>query len=219
MKQVYESLKEAQQQQAERSQRISEIQRHLDETTRGHGNWLETHISVFLNESHMTGSSKEAGDSDNGRPQSSKGGWSKPNTAGQTPLSWAATSGQAVVAKQLLERGADMEAKDDDGYTPISLAASNGHWVVVKLLGKRGARIERKDDGHEAVASLIAESSAHFGMEYNDGSTPVLGAAFSGHEMAVSLWAERAASRKTNGNDGRTPISRAVLRLLHLRRH
>ena len=41
--------------------------------------------------------------------------------------------------KLLLEKGADVESKDDDGRTPLLLAAGEGYEAVMKLLLKNGA--------------------------------------------------------------------------------
>jgi hypothetical protein len=41
------------------------------------------------------------------------------NENGRTPLSWAAQQGHEAVVKLLLEKGAEIEAKDDDGRTPL----------------------------------------------------------------------------------------------------
>jgi len=38
------------------------------------------------------------------------------------------------VVRLLLDKGADVEAKDNDGLTSIVLAAQNGHKTVVRLL-------------------------------------------------------------------------------------
>jgi ankyrin repeat protein len=46
-----------------------------------------------------------------------------------------------VVVRLLLEKGASIETKDNDGRTPLWWAAENGHNVVVRLL-KKGASIE-----------------------------------------------------------------------------
>jgi ankyrin repeat protein len=45
--------------------------------------------------------------------------------------------------KLLLEKGADVEFKDDLGLTPLSWAAWNGHEAVMKLLEK-GADMKSK---------------------------------------------------------------------------
>jgi ankyrin repeat protein len=50
-----------------------------------------------------------------------------------------------VVVKLLLEKGAELESKNNDGQTPLSWAAGNGHEAVVKLLLEKGAELEIKD--------------------------------------------------------------------------
>ena len=52
-----------------------------------------------------------------------------------------------MAMKLLLEKGADVESKDDDGQTPLSRAAMYGHSyeAVVKLLLEKGADVESKD--------------------------------------------------------------------------
>ena len=47
--------------------------------------------------------------------------------------------------KLLLEKGAELETKDEYGQTPLSWAARNGHEAVVKLLLEKGAELETKD--------------------------------------------------------------------------
>ena len=87
-----------------------------------------------------------------------------------TEHKWAVQEGHGVVVKLLLERGAELEAKDNSGQTPLVWAARNGHEAVVKLLLERGAKLEAKDNdssltplewavknGHEAVVKLLLE--------------------------------------------------------------
>ena len=62
-------------------------------------------------------------------------------------------------AKLLLERGANVNATDNNGDTPVSIAARKGDEEMVKLLAERGASLD---------------------IQNNDGETPVFSAAWSG---------------------------------------
>lgn len=51
----------------------------------------------------------------------------------------AAEMGDEAEGKLLLEKSADLEAKDDSGQTLLSRAAENGYESEVKLLLEKGA--------------------------------------------------------------------------------
>jgi len=56
-----------------------------------------------------------------------------------TPLHYAAYGGHAHVIKELLRRGADVDARNEYGYTPLMLAAYNGHLAAALALLAHGA--------------------------------------------------------------------------------
>ncbi|KAL2839099.1 hypothetical protein BJY01DRAFT_29180 [Aspergillus pseudoustus] len=66
----------------------------------------------------------------------------KSNTNLRMPLAQAAKNGHEGVARFLLEKGAEIESKDNNGRTPLSWAARNGHKAVIKLLQENGAEID-----------------------------------------------------------------------------
>jgi ankyrin repeat protein len=45
-----------------------------------------------------------------------------------------------VVVKLLLEKGAELETKDNFDQTPLSQAIEEGHEAVIKLLLEKGAK-------------------------------------------------------------------------------
>ncbi|HEU4851066.1 MAG TPA: ankyrin repeat domain-containing protein [Telluria sp.] len=78
------------------------------------------------------------------------------NRAGWTPLHYAAASGQAEIAKLLLERRADIDARAPTGATPLMMAAQEGQGEMVRLLLARGANAYLLDNS-KRTALRIAE--------------------------------------------------------------
>ncbi|KAM9873437.1 Ankyrin repeat domain-containing protein 50-like protein 3 [Verticillium dahliae] len=133
--------------------------------------------------------------------------------------------GHHVVVNLLLEKGADVEAKDS-GYnrTPLSWAAEKGRDAVVKLLLEKGADVEAKDSGYRtplsraagngraAVVKLLLEKGAD--VETKDGRydhrTPLSRAADNGHEAIVKLLLEKGANIEAKDGLGQTPLWRAA---------
>lgn len=66
--------------------------------------------------------------------------------AGQTPLYSAAQGGSLNVVEFFLDKGADIDARDEDNWTPLMIASMNGHLEVVRFLVQKGADINAKDD-------------------------------------------------------------------------
>lgn len=74
---------------------------------------------------------------------------------GRTPLHCAATSGADALARLLLDAGADVDARDEDGVSPAHLcvalrSASEGPAPDTLLLPRRAAR-----GGHAAVLRVL----------------------------------------------------------------
>ncbi|KAJ5392288.1 HET-domain-containing protein [Penicillium cosmopolitanum] len=74
----------------------------------------------------------------------------------RTPLFDAAGYGREQAVGLLLDRGADIEAKDSEGKTPLFLAAKHGHEHIVNLLLERGANINVKDETGQTPSTLAA---------------------------------------------------------------
>jgi ankyrin repeat protein len=69
---------------------------------------------------------------------------SSKNTGIKTPLHLAAQSDNKI-AKLLLSKGAEIDAKDDDGMTPLHIAAWKGRKAVVQLLLSHGTEVNARN--------------------------------------------------------------------------
>jgi ankyrin repeat protein len=129
------------------------------------------------------------------------------------------------VVKLLLEKGAELEFKDNDGRTPLSLAAGYRHEAVVKLLlMKAGVDPNSYDkhgrtplwwaaaSGHEAVVRLLlAKDGVDPDSKDKYGRTPLWCAAAKGHEAVMKLLLmKRSVDPDSKDSFGRTPLSRAA---------
>jgi ankyrin repeat protein len=110
---------------------------------------------------------------------------------GVTPLIVASCAGHVQVVKELVEHGAEIEAKTIDGYTALHFACAQGHPAVVKELRDHGANIEAKE---------------------NHGSTPLHWACSKGDLAIVKVLVIGGANILTANNDGHLPIDHAVSR-------
>ena len=82
------------------------------------------------------------------------------NVKGRTPLMLAAFRGDTAAVINLLERGADVNARDRDGDTALMFAAYKGHALVVALLLQYGANVyARARNGW--TAKKAAQSGLH----------------------------------------------------------
>ena len=63
------------------------------------------------------------------------------NVKGRTPLMLAAFRGDTAGVINLLEGGADVNARDKDGDTALMFAAFKGHALIVALLLQYGANV------------------------------------------------------------------------------
>ena len=99
----------------------------------------------------------------------------------RTPLHWAAIRGYKDVAELLIDKGADVNAKDifpeeddpHDDRTPLHWAAIEGHTDVAKLLIDNGADVNAKDTPFYSLTE--------------NGRTPLHEAAENGHSEIEDL--------------------------------
>ena len=91
---------------------------------------------------------------------------------GHTPLMRAALDGNTEEVKELINRGADINQRDDNGRTALMFAAINTHYETMKVLLESGADVN-------AVSKI--------------GGTALMGAALAGDLRMVQALLDRGA--------------------------
>ena len=103
------------------------------------------------------------------------------------PLHEAAGRGDTAKVQLLLDKGADINAKDSNGETALMEAADNGHLEVVKQLLAKGADVNAKssygytallyaaDQGHTECVGLLLDGGANINVQ---SSAPVIRESF-----------------------------------------
>lgn len=116
-----------------------------------------------------------------------------------TELMKAAKDGNAVAVKQILDRGADVNASTSKGKRALMVAASEGKAEVARLLIERGAEVDAADvygttalivaatSGHTDVVALLLEHGADPAASDSSGGSPLVNATFFGHADTVKL--------------------------------
>ena len=124
--------------------------------------------------------------------------------------------------KELLKKGADLEAKDKDGLTALMVAVYNGRLEVVKYLAECGADLEAKDEegytalmtaseyGQLEVVKYLVELGADLEAKDEDGQTALMWAAINGQLDVVKCLVELGADFKAKDKDGQTALMKAV---------
>ena len=136
----------------------------------------------------------------------------------------AAAQGDVSSVAFLLDRGADIAARDDGGWTPLHWAAlRNAEPAVADILLDRGADIAARDDkgiaplhfaavgnAEPAVAALLIDRGADIQARDDDSWTPLHWAARNAEPAVAALLIDRGADIATRDDDGCTPLHRAA---------
>jgi ankyrin repeat protein len=138
---------------------------------------------------------------------------------GWTALHFASLNDHEPVVRLLLDRGADMKARDSTaGWMPLHWASIQGRVAIVRLLLDKGADVTAttitgetalhiaSDKGHESVVRLLLDKGADVGARDTGDWTPLHRTSLYGHESVVRLLLDRGADIGARTTDGRTPL-------------
>lgn len=136
-----------------------------------------------------------------------------------TVLMVAASRGQLAFVRELVNRGADVQAEDTDNWTSLLFAAKTGHRDVVQFLLEQGAAdMEHRDmggwtalmwsayKGHTEVVQMLLEKGADINAHGNYHLGPLLWAAGRGHAEIVRLLIQRGSKVNVGDKYGTTAL-------------
>jgi ankyrin repeat protein len=145
------------------------------------------------------------------------------DASGMTPLMRACYYNYPEIIAALIEAGADVNGRDNDGETPLTLAArySDNPKVVAALI-EAGADVNGRDgDGEtplmracyynypEIIAALI-EAGADVNARDDNGKTPLMRACYYNYPEIIAALIEAGADVNARDNDGKTPLTLAA---------
>ena len=116
----------------------------------------------------------------------------------------------------LIEHGAEVDTRNNDGETPLYFAASNGHIEVVQFLIEQHSDVNACDsdgrsclwtaalNGHTDVMRALVSAGADVNLRCNNGFSPLSAASQEGHINCVKLLIEHGAEVETCDSESRT---------------
>ncbi|KAH0560697.1 hypothetical protein KQX54_007126 [Cotesia glomerata] len=137
---------------------------------------------------------------------------------GTTPLILAAAGGHIEAVTELLQQGADPNAKRLTGTTSLFFAAQGGFVDIVTLLIEHGAIVDSCSIdggtplfvacqcGHLEVVLELIERGANVNAHMKDGATALFIAAQNGHIRILDILLSQGAKTDAARTDGATPL-------------
>src|SRR5208337_5502443 len=115
--------------------------------------------------------------------------WATSAIAGVNEDLWqAAKRGDLPEIKSLLDKGAEVNAKNDNGSTALMAASLQGHPEIVQALLAKGAEVNAKNNngstalmaaclqGHREIVEALLAKGAEVNVKNNNGSTALMAA-------------------------------------------
>src|SRR5208283_3452093 len=137
----------------------------------------------------------------------------------------AAKKGDLKQVQELLDHGAEVDAKNENGITSLMEAYGNGHMEIMKLLLEWEADVDARDTrtgttilmaastlGQIEIVKLLLEWEADANIKGNIGETALAQSSYAGWPEVTKLLLEAKADVNARTNNGATPLMLASLK-------
>src|SRR5271157_341453 len=144
----------------------------------------------------------------------------------RTALVKAVEDGDLKMVKSLIAKGANVNARDEDGNTALIYAAGEGHLEIVKLLLDKGADVNaksvdgmtaltrahgvRKGDHWREVVKLLIDKGADVDTKREEGLPELISAVSRNDMEMVKLLLDKGADVNAKTTNGYTALNSAV---------
>jgi ankyrin repeat protein len=145
------------------------------------------------------------------------------NPTPDATLRKAAQDGEMTAVKELLEKGANVNARDEAGKTALLwVAPARDNPEMAKLLIDRGADVNAKDNAGETalmiassqsnhgIVTALLEAGAEVNAQNNVGGTALMAAAIRANVEEIKILLGNNADRKLKDKKGRTAFDVAT---------
>ena len=134
----------------------------------------------------------------------------------------AVDAGYLDIIVALLDKGADVDARDSLGETALQKAVKLGHDKIIRILIDRGADINVQDrfgetailkcakNGKKKIATLLLERGANVNVKNVENETALIKAVENGYDKIVALLLNNHASVNERDKNYRTPLMLAA---------
>lgn len=142
---------------------------------------------------------------------------------GVTPLIFAISGNQTIIAKMLIDYGSDPNKLTLRNETPLIIAVKNENSEITEALLRAGADVDFTDrydatalhyaavNDYRQIADLLLYYDASIDKKTVEGSTPLFASVWAGNAAIADLLIQNGANMEAIDNEGFTPFLMAAL--------
>jgi ankyrin repeat protein len=142
---------------------------------------------------------------------------------GVTPLIFAISSNQTIIAKMLIDYGSDPNKLTLRNETPLIIAVKNENSEITEALLRAGADVDFTDRydatalhyasvyDYRQIADLLLYYDASIDKKTVEGSTPLFASIWAGNAAIADLLIQNGVNMEASDNEGFTPFMMAAL--------